>query len=381
MASNLQAHRILDAAANRAAEGLRVVEDYARFVLDDAHLTRLVKSLRHDLAECLAALPRPERLASRETQADVGAEITTPAETNRTDAWQVCVASSERVKQSLRSLEEFGKIEDPDFAAGIERLRYRHYTLERALGVTTTAVDRLEFCTLCVLVDGGDTPEAFTALVQELVAAETPMIQLRDKRLDDRELLDRARTLVELTRSPSSIGGLSEADDALISRAESGSESPPTGPSANRNRTLAIINDRADIAAASGADGVHLGQEDLPVKAARGIVGPRALVGVSTHAIEQARAAVLDGADYLGAGPTFPSQTKSFDAFPGPAYLAELAAEIRLPTFAIGGIHAENLPEVLAAGVGGVAVSSAVTSAAEPGAAVRTLLRSLSRSR
>ncbi len=346
-------NRILDAAANRAAEGLRVVEDYARFVLDDAHLTRLVKSLRHDLAECLAALPRPERLASRETQADVGAEITTPAETTRTDAWQVCVASSERVKQSLRSLEEYGKVEHPDFAARVERLRYRHYTLERAIGVTTTAVDRLEFCTLCVLIDGGETPEAFAALVRELVVGETPMIQLRDKRLDDRDLLERARTLVELTRP----------------------ESPEV------SHPLAIINDRPDVAAAAGADGVHLGQEDLPVKAARDLVGPRLLIGVSTHAIEQARAAVLDGADYLGAGPTFPSQTKSFEAFPGPEYLARLAAEITLPTFAIGGINAENLPEVLATGVGGVAVSSAVTAAAEPGAAARTLLRALQRPR
>ena len=110
------------------------------------------------------------------------------------------------------------------------------------------------------------------------------------------------------------------------------------------------------------------------MKDARAIVGPRMLIGVSTHNIEQARAAVLDGANYLGAGPTFPSQTKAFDDFAGLDYLREVAAEIRLPTFAIGGIGADNLPEVLATGVTRVAVGAAVTEAREPAVAARELL-------
>jgi thiamine-phosphate pyrophosphorylase len=166
------------------------------------------------------------------------------------------------------------------------------------------------------------------------------MIQLRDKQLDDRELVARARLLRQAT-----------------------CDWP----------TLAIVNDRPDVAAAAQADGVHLGQDDLPVKDARSIVGPRMLIGVSTHHIEQARAAVLDGANYLGAGPTFPSRTKSFDAFAGLAYLRELAAENGLPVFAIGGIDADNLPQVIEAGVTRVAVGAAVTGIGEPGVAVRKL--------
>ena len=350
-------HRILDASANRAAEGLRVVEDYARFVLDDAHLTAQVKSLRHDLAACLALLPMADRLAARDTTDDVGTEITTAAEASRADAWQVCTASSERVKQSLRSLEEYGKLHSAEFAARIEQLRYRHYTLERAIGITTTAIDRLHFCSLCVLVDGRDSLDAFAELCTQVVAAGVPMIQLRDKRLDDRALLERARLLVEIAASDAHAEGHANT------------------------HTLTIVNDRPDIAAAAGADGVHLGQDDLPPKAARDILGPRALIGVSTHNIHQARAAVLDGASYIGAGPTFPSETKSFDAFPGLDYLREVAAEVRLPTLAIGGITAENLPEVLATGVGGVAVSSAVAAAPDPGAAAREMLHVLSRPR
>jgi thiamine-phosphate pyrophosphorylase len=138
-------------------------------------------------------------------------------------------------------------------------------------------------------------------------------------------------------------------------------------------RTLVVVNDRPDIAVLADADGVHLGQDDLRVKDARAIVGPRRLIGVSTHSIEQARAAVLDGANYLGVGPTFPSRTKSFDAFPGLDFVRQVAAEIRLPAFAIGGIEATNVGEVVAAGLRRVAVGSAVMGDAKPRAAVAAL--------
>jgi thiamine-phosphate pyrophosphorylase len=101
------------------------------------------------------------------------------------------------------------------------------------------------------------------------------------------------------------------------------------------------------------------------------------LVGVSTHSIEQARQAVLDGANYIGVGPTFPSGTKQFENFPGTELLRAVSAEIRLSAFAIGGITRENVAEVLAAGFSRIAVSGAVTSADDPGLAARQLLRIL----
>jgi len=100
----------------------------------------------------------------------------------------------------------------------------------------------------------------------------------------------------------------------------------------------------------------------LSVAAARRIVGPDRLVGVSTHSIEQARQAVLDGADYLGVGPTFPTSTKSFEEFPGLNLVREVAQEIPLPWFAIGGIHSGNVQDVVAAGGGRIAVSSVICS-------------------
>ena len=127
-----------------------------------------------------------------------------------------------------------------------------------------------------------------------------------------------------------------------------------------------ILNDRPDLAAKLDADGVHVGQEELSVAEVRRVVGPDLLVGVSTHDISQARQAVLEGASYLGCGPTFPSATKRFAAFPGLAFLREVADEISLPAFAIGGITAENLADVLATGFTRVAASGAILGAPSP---------------
>lgn len=344
--SQLGGQRILDASLNRANEGLRVAEDYLRFVLEDAHLTGLVKRLRHGLAETGSGLPWAARYQARDTRHDVGTKITTPTETRRVDTWDVCLASLERVKQSLRSLEEYSKVSSPELAARFEALRYQWYTIEAALGRTTDALARLANTRVCVLIDGRDSAEAFSALATSLMAAGVGMLQLRDKHLETTTLVQRARLLGELAAG-------------------------------HRRRPLVIVNDRADIAAAANVDGVHLGQTDMGVKDARTIVGCRQLVGVSTHTIEQARAAVLDGANYLGVGPTFPSSTKRFDELAGLDFLRQVAAEIRLPAFAIGGITAGNLAAVLATGIRRVATSGAVLQAAAPAEAAKGLLNAL----
>lgn len=284
--------RILDAELNRASEGLRVVEDYVRFGLDDPFLTNQSKSLRHDLARLAEMISPADRHAARDTCGDVGTRISTPAEAERSDLWAVCAANIKRAEQAIRSLEEYGKLVSGEFAGGMESLRYRLYTLEKGVDVGRMSREWLDGVKLCVLVDARPSAKHFEAIVANLVRAGVGMIQLREKGLEDHELVARARQLRELTRGKS---------------------------------TLCIINDRADIAAVVGADGVHVGQDDMSLKDARAIVGPRALIGVSTHNIEQARAAVLDGANYLGAGPTFPSRTKEFPAFAGTSYLRQVS--------------------------------------------------------
>jgi thiamine-phosphate pyrophosphorylase len=178
-------------------------------------------------------------------------------------------------------------------------------------------------------------------------------VQLREKEMEDREVLARAKSLVELARSPlaHALGSCS-----------------------------VIINDRPDIALAAGADGVHLGQGDMPVRAVREIAGAGLIVGVSTSRVEEARAAVRDGADYLGLGPMFATTTKHKPELRGPGYVREVMADPMLagvPHLAIGGITPGNVVELAAAGCRGVAVSSAVCGAEDPRAVCAFLKRVL----
>ena len=137
------------------------------------------------------------------------------------------------------------------------------------------------------------------------------------------------------------------------------------------------MNDRPDLALLADADGIHVGQAELTVKDARMLIGPQRLVGVSTHSLDQARQAVLDGANYIGCGPTFPSKTKTFASFPGTEFLQQVRQELSLPAFAIGGISRDNVEQVLAAGFTRIAVSGAVVDAADPGQAASWLLGKL----
>ena len=336
------AWRVFDANVNRAAEGLRVVEEYGRFILEDPHLSKLIKQLRHDLTDAIGG--SASCLRARDTLGDVGTEIGTAQETQRLSLHDVLASNFSRVQQSLRCLEEYGKLLRPDAASAFESLRYRAYTLERSLVITAMSQSRLADARIYVLMDGGPSVSQFQSLAKCLVAAGADVVQIRDKRLSDRDLLERARLLTGITRPA---------------------------------KTLCIVNDRPDIAQLASADGVHVGQDELTVRDARAIVDDRMLVGVSTHSLAEARRAVLDGADYIGCGPTFPSRTKHFDDFPGTKFLTDVAREISLPAFAIGGISLANLEKVQEAGFQRIAVGTAVTADPDPANAVTQLRENL----
>ncbi|MEN8150188.1 MAG: thiamine phosphate synthase [Planctomycetota bacterium] len=141
---------------------------------------------------------------------------------------------------------------------------------------------------------------------------------------------------------------------------------------------LFIVNDRVEIAGSIECDGVHVGQEDAPVFDVRAALGPDRLIGLSTHSIEQASEAVAFGADSIGIGPVFPTETKDTGYEPrGVALAGDVTRGIPLPAFAIGGITEQNLPELLAAGARRIAVSSAICSAEDPRAAAARLKEQL----
>ena len=146
----------------------------------------------------------------------------------------------------------------------------------------------------------------------------------------------------------------------------------------NRKKTPLIINDRVNVAAVCRCQGVHLGQNDLPVSKARSILGPDALIGVSVNTAEEAAAAAREGADYVGAGPVFPSGSKE-TALPvlGISGLSEIKKAVDIPVLAIGGIHSGNARRVFEAGVDGIAVISAILSQSDIQSATRTLVQTL----
>jgi thiamine-phosphate pyrophosphorylase len=348
----LIALQIIDVNLNRASEGLRVVEEYCRFVLSDAALTARCKSLRDRLHAAVEPISRIERLLARDTVNDVGTTsgfAEAVGREARVDSLeQIAIKNGERVKEALRVIEEYAKAIYPDLAAKIGSLRYEWYTLQRDCHLSLNRAQALSNARLYVLIDGGPSEAEFSLRAKLLIQAGVHILQLRDKKLDDRTLLARARLLRRLIEAAAP-------------------------------RPLFMINDRPDIAVLSQADGVHVGQEEVEVRDARRIMGPDRLVGVSTHNIAQARQALSDRADYIGCGPTFPSGTKDFDHFPGLDFLRQVAAEIPLPAFAIGGIKLDHLPQVFEVGFTRIAVSGAITSAADPPAAARSLLAALNR--
>lgn len=217
-----------------------------------------------------------------------------------------------------------------------------------APGVAAAADDRvarLAASPLCVLVDGGADAAAFARLVERLVRAGVPMLQIRDKRLPRADVAGRARLAIEIAR------GLE-----------------PTRP------PLIVVNDCVDIAVEVGADGAHVGAADQPTKDARQRLGPLGLLGRTAHGLDEARQAVADGADYLGIGPCFPSSTKTFERFAPETFLRDVIATTPLPAFAIGGITLERIDALAALGIRRVAVASAVTAAPDPAAAAAALL-------
>ncbi|GAC1464797.1 MAG: hypothetical protein NVSMB9_03820 [Isosphaeraceae bacterium] len=326
--------RILDASANRAREGLRVVEDYVRFALEDPGLTRRLKEVRHRLAEALKGFDPELFLGARDTPGDVGTHIMTASEQSRENSRAVLSANFKRTAEALRSLEEYAKLVDVWLSGRFEVLRYDVYTIEKLTLTAAASARALGDARLMVLVGGLPTLGDLTWIVGEALAGGADVIQLREKPpLPDREWLRRAREVRILTAQA---------------------------------RARFIVNDRPDLARLAGADGVHLGQEDISVRDARRIVGPTTLIGISTHDPGQVDQAIVAGSGYLGAGPVFPSTTKDFSHLAGLNFLRVVAETTTLPWFALGGITLENVSEILDTGARRVAVSAAVARADRP---------------
>jgi thiamine-phosphate pyrophosphorylase len=326
-------YRILDANFNRAREALRVAEDCGRFALNDPAITAMAKNLRSELQDVLSRLPADQFIVSRDTPGDIGTQITSPTEPLRDNLSAVAVAGCKRLTESLRTIEEYAKVVSPALVLQVERMRYDGYTLEQRLVGRLMVGRRMADVRLYVLLSTLCCRTSVKETARLAVAGGADVLQLREKGIPDGQFLALAAELRELT---------------------------------DETGKLLIVNDRPDIAAIIGADGVHLGQHDLPIAEARRLLRPGAIVGKSTHSLEQAKAAVNEGADYVSVGPLFATATKDAGPPVGLELLRQVRAAVGLPIVGIGGVNARRAAEVIQAGATCVAACSAVCGADNP---------------
>ena len=328
--------RLIDANGNRAAEGLRALEDVARFIFNDAGSSALAKDLRHRVRQ---AVP-PGAVAWRDTAGDVGTTITASGEMERARLTDLIRANAARVQEALRAAEEGAKlVGQGSIAALLEAVRYDSYRLESALLSRLPAWHLLRV-RLYALVDTSltDQPER----VAEAVArGGAGAVQLRAKALSPRAYLDLAQRVQAAAR---------------------------------RGGALFIVNDHVAIARALGADGVHVGQDDLPVATVRAVVGPTCAIGLSAHTADQARQAQADAADYLGLGPMFATTTKPLEPERGPELLDAVRPFLDRPSYAIGGLTPERIAALRPRQPNGVAVAGHLCRAADPERAAAELV-------
>jgi len=331
--------RVVDANLNRVTEGLRVAEDVCRYAWNNKGLALMMREARHRVS---TLVEREAYAAARNVASDVLARAGGSPDAAGRDPAAIVRVNLKRAEEGLRVLEEVFRTEDGALAGRFEELRYRVYHMERsALAALRPRLGRGLY--LILNAPSGRMEELALCAVANGISA----VQLRCKEAGDRVFLEEARRLKRLI--------------------EVGS-------------TLLIVNDRPDIALMSRAHGVHLGQDDLPIPAARALA-PDLLIGASTHSLQEALRAEEEDADYVNIGPIFPTATKK-DAqeFLGPDAIASIGSRLKVPFTVMGGINASNLDSVLAQGARRVAVVTVVTQAPDIARAVSDLRRRIRKS-
>ncbi len=338
--------RIIDANLNRTAEAARVLEEIARFLLNDKDLAEKLKNIRHKINSSQEE-DYENYLCSRDTINDVGVNIKNATE--RMNIENIFKANIKRLQQALRTLSEYS-LENPANKILFEKLRYETYTLEKIMwhklrekGINGKINDDKKLY-LITNSDNFDSEDSFLDAIASALEGGVDILQLREKTMPASKILELGKKIKQLCL---------------------------------RYDVTFIVNDRVDIAAILEADGVHLGQDDLDVKSARTILGENCIIGVSTHAPEQAIKAVADGADYIGIGPVFATPTKQGRIPVGLEYVKWACENIEIPAFSIGGIDLKNCEKVINAGAKRIAVVRAIINADSPKQAAKEFLNKI----
>ncbi len=323
--------RILDANLDRAREGLRVLEDWFRFGFESATWATTCKEMRQSLVQWHSDTLR----LARDTSSDLGADTTYPDVMHRSSHQQLLKANCSRVQEALRVLEEYAKLAEvdqlvpPGMAPGCKQLRYQMYELETFL-LNSDRHHRLHQAHLYLVTSPGPN---WLKAVEQALKGGVSLVQYRHKTATDAEMLQDLKQLKALCQD---------------------------------HQALMLVNDRVDLALLAQADGVHLGQTDIPVDQARLLLGPHQLIGQSTTNPQELAAALKTSANYVGVGPVYATPTKAGKAPAGFDYVRHAQQIVPIPWFAIGGIDASNLSDVMAAGASRVAVVRSLMDTPDP---------------
>jgi len=330
-ASPNQTLRIIDASLNRIGEGLRFLEDIARLLLNDVALTQQLKTMRHELIRSDWPFQQ-QLLRTRNSKGDVGVNIEAPEDEKERELPVAVVANARRVQESLRTMEELTKIPGTISKLGSEKFkqaRFDLYTIEQNLVSKLLRQDKMKRMPgLYAIIDthalkGRRHIEA----ASQVIRGGAKVIQLRDKILSKKELMPVAQELRNLCAE---------------------------------HNVLFIINDYLDLTLATDADGLHLGQDDLPIELARHLLPIDKILGCSTTTVDQAVAAESEGADYIAVGSIYPTPSKEAAKVVGLERLHQIRQAVTLPLVAIGGITQDNVAEVMSAGADSIAMIGAL---------------------
>ncbi len=345
-----QTLRIIDANCNRISEGLRFLEDIARFVLNDATLSQQLKTTRHNIIKSISKLGI-KLISERNSGSDVGANSKLGSQQQELPS--LITANAKRVEEGLRVIEELAKL--PEISpildsSKFQRARFELYALEQNLLSKILRQQKMTRLTgLYVILDTqvlGSKDEIDAAT--KALKGGAKILQLRDKHHEKGKLLAIAQRLKELCA---------------------------------KSNALFIVNDHLDIALAVDADGLHVGQEDLPLPVARKELPIDKIIGCSTRNLKQALKAEAEGADYIAIGSVFPTPTKKEATVVGIERLRQIKQEVSIPVVAIGGINKNNVGEVISAGAISAAVISAVLNQADIEEATRQMVNKIEQQR
>ena len=338
---DLRIYQIIDANLDRAREGLRVLEDWARFGLGSEDFVIRIKNFRQILGKNHLEIYKK----SRNHTEDQCKGLSHVEQINRKSPSRIISSNSARVQEALRVVEEFSRNHNIKLSKIASEIRYEIYTLELELLNFNVREKAKLIIRENKLYSITDPRENLLKIIEQILLGGVKIIQHRFKEGNDKEHLKEAIEIKSLCK---------------------------------KYNSLFIVNDRVDIALASDADGVHLGQEDLDIITARTLLGSSKIIGVTANNSTDITNAIKDQCDYIGVGPVFQSSTKKNKEPLGVEKIKSLTKDINIPWFAIGGINKENISFLKKSGINNVALVSGLLNSEDPKEEAIIILKELS---